>query len=52
MDPHRSGLYLRYHVLVAYLLIEKGISVPELFEDDFDAAELERELGASPVSSP
>lgn len=47
IDPKRSGLYLRYHVLVAYLLLEKGISVPELFEKDFDATSLERELAAA-----
>jgi hypothetical protein len=47
MDPVRSGLYLRYHVLVAYLLLERGISVRELFDHDFDATTLERELGAA-----
>ncbi|MFI5454186.1 MAG: hypothetical protein ACHRXM_01925 [Isosphaerales bacterium] len=38
--------------LVAYLLLEKGITVAELLEKDFDAADLERELGASPASPP
>ena len=27
LDPKRSGLYLRYHLLVAYLLERKGLSV-------------------------
>ena len=44
MDPHRSGLYLRYHLVVACLLDKKGISVQELFERDFDAIGVEREL--------
>jgi hypothetical protein len=44
MDPARSGLYLRYHLLVSFLLDEKGLSVTELFETDFDTRELEREI--------
>ena len=40
-DP---GLYLRYHLFVAYLLDKKGISVPELLENDFRSDEIEREL--------
>jgi hypothetical protein len=44
MDPIRSGLYLRYHVLVAHLLRDKGLSVSELLEHDHDASAVEREL--------
>jgi hypothetical protein len=47
LDPKRSGLYLRYHLLVAYLLDHKGISVDELLQDEFDPAQLEAEILAS-----
>ena len=36
MDRWRSGLYLRYHLLVAYLLDKKGWSLQELLEHPFD----------------
>jgi hypothetical protein len=51
LDPLRSGLYLRYHLLVAHLLHDKGVSVSKLFETDFDVSELERELRSSNASS-
>ena len=38
LDPKRSGLYLRYHLLVAYLLERKGIGVGELLGREFDPA--------------
>jgi hypothetical protein len=44
LDPKRSGLYLRYHLLVAYLLDHKGISADELLNRDFDQAQLEAEI--------
>jgi hypothetical protein len=47
LDPKRSGLYLRFHLLVAYLLDRKGISVHELLSGDFDPARLEEEILAS-----
>ena len=34
----------RYHLLVAYLLDKKGISVHEMLDQAFDPAELEREI--------
>jgi hypothetical protein len=47
LDPKRSGLYLRYHLLVAYLLDHKRISVDELLNREFDPAQLESEILAS-----
>jgi hypothetical protein len=44
LDPVRSGLYLRYHLLVAHLLDKKGVTVSELLEKDFDSQAIEREL--------
>jgi hypothetical protein len=48
LDPRRSGLYLRYHLMVAYLLERKGFGVVEMLDRDFDAARLEEEILASP----
>jgi hypothetical protein len=47
LDPKQSGLYLRYHLLVAYLIEHKGISVDELLSREFDPARLEAEILAS-----
>ena len=44
LDPARSGLYLRYHLLVAYLLDHKGTSVADLLNRDFDQTRLEAEI--------
>ena len=44
MDPARSGLYLRYHLLVAYLLDIKGISVDALLTQPFNVRQLETEI--------
>lgn len=41
MNPKSSGLYLRYHLLVAYLLDKKGIGAREILSQAFDPAELE-----------
>jgi hypothetical protein len=47
LDPSRSGLYLRYHLLVAYLLEHKGISVDEFLNRHFDPSQLEAEILAT-----
>jgi hypothetical protein len=52
LDPGRSGLYLRYHLLVAYLLDRKGVSPKELLEKDFDSSTIERELVTGQVPLP
>ena len=44
LDPKRSGLYLRYHLLVAYLLQHRGVGAHELLKGEFDRARLEREI--------
>jgi hypothetical protein len=47
LNPTQSGLYLRYHLLVAYLLEKKKIGVDELFRGDFDSKQLEQEILAA-----
>jgi hypothetical protein len=44
MDPLKSGLYLRYNLLVAYLLDQKGIGIREMLDRDFEPACLEAEM--------
>jgi hypothetical protein len=44
MDPLRSGLYLRYHMLVAYLLDVRGMEVSRLLAGPLEAAPIEREI--------
>jgi hypothetical protein len=44
MDRQRSGLYLRYHLLVAYLLDEKKVSLGEILDDKFRQEDIEKEL--------
>jgi len=44
LDPLRSGLYLRYHLLVAYLLDRKGIGVHQMLRQEFDPGRLEEEI--------
>jgi hypothetical protein len=44
LDPKRSGLYLRYHLLVAYLLERRGMSVGALLSREFDPSRLEQEI--------
>ncbi len=46
-DPDRSGLYLRYQLVVAHLL-EHGMSVAELLREPRRAEPIERELAATP----
>jgi hypothetical protein len=51
LDWKRSGLYLRYHLLVAYLLERRGLGVYDMLRDEFDPARLEQEILASEGSS-
>jgi hypothetical protein len=44
MNPEKSGLYLRYHLFVAYLLDVREISVVGLLENKYDAAKIAAEL--------
>jgi hypothetical protein len=44
LDPKRSGLYLRYHLLVAYLLERRGVSPRDLLRHQFEPARLEEEI--------
>lgn len=44
LDPARSGLYLRYHLMVAYLLDKKRMAVGELLAQPPDRQSVEREL--------
>jgi hypothetical protein len=44
LDPHASGLYLRYHLLVAELLDRRGMGAPEFLTRDLDREKLEKEL--------
>lgn len=44
LDPLRSGLYLRYHLLVAHLLDRKGLTPDALLAGPLDAAPVEQEL--------
>lgn len=44
LDPARSGLYRRHHLLVAYLLDRRGWSVDQLYNDSPPEARLIRQL--------
>jgi len=44
LDPSRSGLYIRYHLLVAYLLERKGMAVHAMLESPPEREALEREI--------
>jgi hypothetical protein len=46
MDPARSGLYLRYQLLVTYVMDKKQVSAQTLLAQPFDQEALERELHA------
>jgi len=46
LDPARSGLYLRYHLMVAFLLEQKGVSIDALMARPPERDALERELHA------
>ena len=47
MDREKSGLYLRYHLLVAYLLEKKKWSVQKLLEGSADQQTVENEVRTS-----
>ena len=44
LDPRRSGLYLRYHLLVAELIDHRGMTAEALLSHAIDAAPIERAL--------
>jgi len=44
LDPVRSGLYLRYHLIVAYLLDFKGVGVRQMLTQQFDQRLVEAEI--------
>jgi hypothetical protein len=44
LDPKRSGLYLRYHLMVAYLLDREGMTPEALLAGPIERAEIERRL--------
>jgi hypothetical protein len=44
LDPKRSGLYLRYHLLVAYLLDRAGMTPDALLEGPIEQTEVEGRL--------
>ena len=44
LDPRASGLYLRYHLLVAELLDRRKLSVEEMLRGHFDREQLEADL--------
>ena len=46
LDPARSGLYVRYHLLVAYLLEKKRLSIDELLFSAPDRGLVEAEVKA------
>jgi hypothetical protein len=46
LDPKASGLYLRYHLLVAELLDRRNLTVEEMLKGDFDRVKLEADLRA------
>lgn len=46
LDPRRSGLYLRYHLMVAYLLDKKQLQLDELLSHPPDRDAVEAELRA------
>ena len=46
MDPARSGLYLRYHLMVSYLMDQKRVSARTLLTRRFEQQALERDLRA------
>jgi hypothetical protein len=49
LDPQRSGLYLRYQLMVAYLLEKKRMSLEQLLDTPPDRAAVESELMALPA---
>lgn len=48
LDPRASGLYLRYQLLVAYLLEKENLTVPQVLKGSFNPDALEKELRSLP----
>ena len=48
LDPKRSGLYLRYHLLVAYLIDKRRMAVDELLTASPPREEIEAQVAALP----
>jgi hypothetical protein len=44
LDPRRSGLYLRYHLLVQYLIGHKGMTPEQLLAAPIDPQPIENDL--------
>jgi hypothetical protein len=44
LDPRRSGLYLRYHLMCAYLLDRRHLTPQALLEQALDGAAIERAI--------
>ncbi|MBK8315204.1 MAG: hypothetical protein IPL01_14820 [Acidobacteria bacterium] len=44
MNREKSGLYLRYHLLVAYLVDKKGWSARRVLADTIPQSTVEKEL--------
>jgi hypothetical protein len=44
LDPTRSGLYLRYHLMVAFLLEKKRMTLDDLLQNPPDREVVERDL--------
>jgi hypothetical protein len=49
MDPIRSGLYLRYHLFVSYLLDREDLTPQEMLKGRIDEAELGHQLRSMPL---
>ena len=49
LDPNRSGLYIRYHLMVAYLIEKRGMDVSTLLERPPKQSALERQLAGLPT---
>lgn len=52
LDPHASGLYLRYHLMVAELLDRRKMTAGEMLRNDVDSKILEAELLADKTRNP
>jgi hypothetical protein len=49
LDPSRSGLYLRYQLMVAYLIDKQHVYPRALFDHRGDRGAIERELAVMPA---
>jgi hypothetical protein len=48
LDPLRSGLYIRFHLMVAYVLEKEGVALAALLAHPEERAAVERKLAARP----